>query len=250
MSLLYLTVLSFDVLSDAPLLALFQNAIIRWGTYFENVLPASSDAAVTVVLENTCDGEHTYLVKGTSVDYLGKGNLADQKFQFLQESGGFPDAVDLNTHPGPGYPLNEDLCEYKISVYPTQAYYDDHHTQVPMIITLAVAIVFFISAIVYFIYDRLVEHRNRKVMSTAVRSTAIVSSLFPHQIRGRLFEEEQAEVQGTKTRLRSFLADGNVKSADEEEITEQGVAKRSKPIADLFPATTILVRSFCFFFKK
>jgi hypothetical protein len=42
------------------------------------------------------------------------------------------------------------------------------------------------TSLVFLLYDRLVE-RRQKVMSTAVQSSAIVSSLFPSQVRDRLF---------------------------------------------------------------
>jgi hypothetical protein len=44
----------------------------------------------------------------------------------------------------------------------------------------------FFTSLVFLLYDRLVERRQKKVMSTAVQSSAIVSSLFPSQVRDRL----------------------------------------------------------------
>ncbi|MGK3756989.1 MAG: hypothetical protein ACI8RD_009303 [Bacillariaceae sp.] len=71
-------------------------------------------------------------------------------------------------------------------------------------------------------------------MKTAIQSTAIVSSLFPAQIRDRLMEGGPDDKKGassmfqpTKNRLRSFLNDGEPSNSN-------------KPIADLFPNTTVI----------
>jgi hypothetical protein len=79
-------------------------------------------------------------------------------------------------------------------------------------------------------------------MKTAIQSTAIVSSLFPAQIRDRLLEGGSDNKKGSngvnsamvgsmfqpnKTRLRTFLNDGES-------------SQSNKPIADLFPHTTVI----------
>jgi hypothetical protein len=50
----------------------------------------------------------------------------------------------------------------------------------PVIFTVAV-LIFVFTSLVFLLYDRLVERRQKKVMSTAVQSSAIVSSLFPRK---------------------------------------------------------------------
>jgi hypothetical protein len=83
-----------------------------------------------------------------------------------------------------------------------------------------------------------VKRRNDKVIQAAARSNAIVSSLFPSNIRDRLFkaEDERNENQLPKTGLKSYLRDdGDLKGRGKSIID-------SKPLADLFPETTIMVR--------
>jgi class 3 adenylate cyclase len=71
-------------------------------------------------------------------------------------------------------------------------------------------------------------------------------SLFPSTVRSRLYmeqQERQAEErpETTKTRLKNFLNQGD--EAHRMEIAELGEQFRgsgSRPIADLFPATTVL----------
>ena len=86
-----------------------------------------------------------------------------------------------------------------------------------------------------------VERRQKKVMKTAVRTNDIVSSLFPSNVRDRLFPSEQDEDQQKNKheqnmlRIKNFLSDGkSVDARSKEEEKDRG------PIADLFPNCTVL----------
>jgi hypothetical protein len=90
----------------------------------------------------------------------------------------------------------------------------------------------------FAMYDWFVRRRNNKVMGAAVRSTAIVSSLFPSNVRDRLYKEAE-ENAAKKQRMENWMhtegADAIALEADNDVIAYKG-----KPIADLFPETTIL----------
>ena len=119
-----------------------------------------------------------------------------------------------------------------------------------------------------FFYSVQVTRRQEKVQTAAIKSNAIVSSLFPKEIRQRLFEESSQssvleklkgkkkkknkkggkgkEYDVPKFRLKNFLDDddddkkkgkANDEDDDDEEMPEMF---ESKPIADLFPNTTVM----------
>jgi Adenylate and Guanylate cyclase catalytic domain len=93
-----------------------------------------------------------------------------------------------------------------------------------MIITMA------FSALLFLVYDRLVEQRQAIVLRSANQSSAIVSSLFPKNITDRLLDIGTTSTgwnMTAKTRLKSFLCDSK---------DNQGL----QPIADLFLETTVL----------
>jgi hypothetical protein len=71
--------------------------------------------------------------------------------------------------------------------------------------------------LVFLIFNRYVEQRQALVLNQAIKSTAIVTSLFPEAVRDRLMAAEYAS---GKTRLKSFV-DGNEDDA------------LGQPIADL-----------------
>lgn len=137
--------------------------------------------------------------------------------------------------------LNQDVCPLRIKVYPSQTYYDGYGTSTPVTVTFAVAMVFVFTAIMFIFYDRLVERRQHIVLSRAVMSTAIVSSLFPKNVRDRLMHMQPSNAENKSRdragdfmaphhRLKSFLTN---KSTGEKDFGLQ-------PIADLFPHTTVL----------
>ena len=86
-------------------------------------------------------------------------------------------------------------------------------------------------------YDWFVWKRNDKVFSAAVRSGAIVSSLFPSAVRERLYEEadeKQAQVKLRKNGNASqkWLSDDLVDPTFQSEIDGEFLPYKTKPIAD------------------
>ena len=62
---------------------------LRWESYFENILTDSAPS-IDVVLSNTCDDTFTYEIRGSQAIFVGKGNLANVKYEDIAIS------VDLN----------------------------------------------------------------------------------------------------------------------------------------------------------
>jgi hypothetical protein len=115
--------------------------------------------------------------------------------------------------------------------------HDDYETLTPVLITSAVAFIIVFTVIMFVVYDRLVERRQKLVLTRAVQSTAIVSSLFPKAFRDRLIQgdDKDAGIDGFLSpnhRLKSFLSGGTEK--------DKGASDNQKPIADMFPHATVL----------
>jgi hypothetical protein len=88
-----------------------------------------------------------------------------------------------------------------------------------------------------------VERRQKRVLRSAAQSSAIVSSLFPSNVRDRLYATQErpkeAAFMEKKQKLRHYLAGMNVEMNETVEDSDE-YAYGSKPIADLFPQTTIM----------
>ena len=70
-----------------------------------------------------------------------------------------------------------------------------------------------------------------------MKSSAIVSSLFPSNVRARLYDEGQSNAPTPKGKMKSFISDGN-QQVEDRTVNADGPGGR--PIADLFPSTTVM----------
>jgi len=145
-----------------------------------------------------------------------------------------------------GLKLTQEKCPLKLRIYPSQKYEDTHTSSTPAIVTSAVALVFVFTVLMFLVYDRLVERRQRIVLSKAMTTSALVSSLFPSKVANQLLADEEkaagAKKNGEtkKMDLHAFLTDGDCDEEDgEKNRTDKSVFK-SKPICDLYPEATVL----------
>jgi class 3 adenylate cyclase len=88
-------------------------------------------------------------------------------------------------------------------------------------------------------YDGFVRRRNTTMVHAAARSNAILSSLFPTQIRDRLFAEKDKD-DATKTPGKNLLSSDALGKKWDNNNEDDKLVFKTKPIADLFPETTIL----------
>jgi len=212
-------------------------ASFYWRSYLENILPNGENGLV-VVFANTCNQSFTYQIDGHEAKWLGPGDRHDPQFDDMEESYTFEESLNTSSvRIYGGLPIAFDYCAYTVSTYPSQYMKDKYHTNHPITYTMIAVGIFVFTALVFIGYDKLVSMRQKKVMSTAVQSTTIVSSLFPSNVRDRLMEGNidakpvnkatGSMFQPTKSRLRTFLNDGDS-------------SNDNKPIADLFTDTTVL----------
>jgi class 3 adenylate cyclase len=145
-------------------------------------------------------------------------------------------------------------CVYTFTVYPTKELEDEYHSKLPVLMTLVVATAFCLMILTFLAYDWFVQRRNQMVVGAAARANAILSTLFPKNIRDRLFEERKLEeenkiagqkktlheLSGNKVRLSNFLIEARDLNAEDTDADDDDFMYKTKPIADLFPETTIL----------
>ena len=179
------------------------------------------------VLKNTCDQTHTYKLVGRKALYLGDEDKHETKWEHMK--------VTVNLY-GPETPIIDGNCLYSFEIYPSDEFHLKWDSRLPTIFASVVAGTFVIMAITFFMYDRFVRQRNKKVVKAAAKTDKIVASLFPSNIRDRLlaeeedFERRQGE-RGTRTRLKDFLAnDENVVPQMEEADSVDDFMFKTQPI--------------------
>jgi hypothetical protein len=135
-------------------------------------------------------------------------------------------------------------CLFYLHVYPSNEFEERYKSSNAVRTTamLVFAFVFMITA--FLMFDTFVVRRNRKLLIAMTRTNAIVSSMFPSNVRDRIFaqaknESEEKKALNGKSRLKTFLSSGTEDDREMDDGNDQYMYK-TKPIADLFPETTVL----------
>jgi class 3 adenylate cyclase len=189
------------------------NFPVAWDVPLRNALPQAVEP-VNVVLRNSCNQTFTYLVDGPDVYYTGEGDLHDHAF----EADGL--SFDLWQSNDPDFLTDPYHCRFSVDVYPTRQFQDSHVSNTPKLFAAVIAGTFLMMIAAFVIYDLIVQRRNQKLVFNAARSNAIVTSLFPKNIRDRIVAQEEN--------------DGAIgKNANK-------TGQKGPPIADLYLESTIL----------
>ena len=225
----------FDSFRDDRNAVAVLGAWIHWASYFQHILPLSL-RGVYIVLHNTCSGSFTYEINGEEVRPIGMGDLHDSEYDSMKRSSSFESVENVGDGTKFGLPLSKDHCMVSIDVYPSIVFYDEYNTNAPIVMTIAVVIIFVFTACMFVFYDRLVERRQNLVMHKALQTNAIVTSLFPENVRERLMRHTPGLAENNRclkdgsmnSRSQRRRLSGYLNGAQEEDTAQA-------PIADLFP---------------
>jgi Adenylate and Guanylate cyclase catalytic domain len=214
---------------------------LYWQLYFKNVLSRSA-RGIACVLKNTRNQTFSYRIDKDTVEYLGIGDYHDPQYNHLvQESDvGYYIAKQSSTETKSftSVELNTAYCSYKLSVYPSKATERHYVNGDPLYLTVVVVSIFLFTSLVFLLFMVAVNRRQRVVMDRAVASSAIVSSLFPMQIRDQIYQEQKAEKKKSW-----HTADWNEHKSEANAMKPQGFEKSTvttRPIAKLFESTTVM----------
>jgi class 3 adenylate cyclase len=219
---------------------------IYWRSMIRNILPKGQGSnGIQVVFANPCTKSFTYQINGPDVKYLGVGDHHEHRYnergvqKKLYELG----ASALHHSAYTGAPMDEEYCPITLHLYPSDEMKSAFTTHNPVLFTSVVILIFAFVSLVFIFYDLKVHRRQVLVMDTAIRSTAIVSSLFPAEVRDRLYpaverKKSTGSPETAKGKLHTFLRETQ-KSANSASETETNLLK-GLPIAELYPETTVL----------
>lgn len=225
------------------------NMEFGWEGVLSNPL-LESHPPLFVVVQNACGGQFSYQVTGPKATYTGPGALYDKGVDgYTPMNSSYAEfAAVLNAHGG--IPVNpESACNYMIKVYASEGFKSQYLSQYPNVYLGIVLLLFFVMIAVFILYDCLIEKRQKKVVTVAQRSDAIVRSLFPDAVRDRLYEnaikkeEQRALIEAPKHRLKTFLNASPADQATQEALNDD--MPTMEPIADFFPNTTGKFQSLC-----
>ena len=242
----------------------FMMGVLVWDNMFQDVL-FESVAPVLVEIVGNCSAGFTYMLTGDEVVFLGSGT--DYFEPHLEK---FKTSVDLLApkNSREGYPSvvhkhrstdaahNESHCTYVMNTYPTEEFEEYYETNRPIYFTIAIAAVFVCTSMVFLVYDYMVQRRQKKLLTTARQTDAIVSSLFPKSVQKQLMKEAEAKEAMKKSaktgnkslntwssnkkgrEMTNFL-NPNGNDTDLDGTASKGSSRQGMPIADLFPDATV-----------
>jgi class 3 adenylate cyclase len=219
-------------------------SIISWNSFVNDLFHQNMNGMI-VVLKNSCGQTYTYNMDEEGANLIGEGDHHEAEFDQLAHAAEVAPFLEIDSE--------ADVCRYFLHIYPSEKLESELKSKTPVILASAVALLFLFAAVGFYAYDVLAVKKQREAAETAAQSNAIVNSLFPSEIRDRLFNEEHGGQEenvdaealdafdpsvpsAQRFRLKNYLqeADPSGKMDPNEDITE------SKPIADLFPYTTVL----------
>ena len=226
----------FADFSDQSEIVGYLAAILPWRVFFEDILAMETEP-ISIVMENTCEEVFTLEIQGQNVTVVDESDQHDAKYDNMGFTETFAEFAN------PPQQIIEDvaglgeICIYSISAYPTSKMEEAYRTKKPIWYAVVVLCVFLSTSLYFLFFDSLVKKRQNKVMATAIKQNAIVSSLFPKNIQAKMMAEVEANHTLStvgKAGLRNFLRD------DDDDKERERLEDKSKPIADLFPDTTIM----------
>lgn len=207
-----------DFTEGAPIVG-FLVGVLAWRNLLDDLLVEKMEKFVVEINDN-CGSNFAFKLQ-SDFAILGDRDMRDSGFDYLSRSTPLTQILDPSNKES-SYAL---LCDYIFTTHPSPDLEGDYVDNKPIIYTAVVLLIFFFTAGVFVVYDRMVQKRQDKVMNTAIRTNAVVASLFPKSVGQRLI----ADVQKTLAK----------KENGEDESTKdggnQGPVGKTKPIADLFP---------------
>ena len=222
-------------------LAGYFKASLPWAYFFRGLLPKGKEG-IRVIVQSSCNQTLTYELNGAEVTLVGDGDLHDPAFDELAVEASFDPLGNLE-----GSSYQTEGCMYTLQVFPSVKFQQSYATNKPVIYAAGGVFIILCTAFVFLVYDCFVRRRQRRIVSTATRSNAIVNSLFPANIRDRLLDKESPNQDIAKIRkpfvskiFNSLVSQNKSSEQNEKQKTQKSLTRLTKPIADLFPATTVM----------
>jgi hypothetical protein len=145
------------------------STVYAWDSFLRYTLPEGA-SGIHAELHNSCGQRYTFLINGPDVTFLGQGMLHDTRYSKYEFEIRVYDFMGRSKET-----ISEADCLYTYRLYPTDSFQAIFKTDVPIIVTVIVAMSFVVMATTFFVYDWFVVRKNEKIISAAAHSSAIVS---------------------------------------------------------------------------
>lgn len=142
-------------------------AAFYWRELFTNILPTGINGLVLVV-ENACNQSFTYRINGPNVEFLGYGDHHDPSYDDLAQGISLDELQEHSVagHSYTGLHPTDTPCRYHTIVYPSDTFKSMYTSSNPWVYAIIATSIFVFTSGVFWVYDILVERRQKIVMST------------------------------------------------------------------------------------
>lgn len=207
---------------DSQQIVGYMVALFQFSTLLQEYRLQDGEGPVTIDISQSCGPGMSYMVEKSNVVYLGESPAAKS---------------DLEVE----YPLFQASCDYQIKVSSSDIFETNYQDSAPIVSAVLVFVLFLFIMSVFFMYDCIVQRRQKKLLVTAQRTNAVVSSLFPEDVQRRIMQEAEAQEKKEQrmtvtNKMKEFLQDTTQPQSKSDKATEL----RGKPIADFFPEATVM----------
>lgn len=233
----------------------FISFAFSWDVILSKALSADTDGLVCVL--HASSGEvDTFTFQDGKAYYVGQGDFHDRRYDSLSY---VPHVYNVSL--GATWKKLADvnnLVTFYLYLYPSDQFKDKYVTTKPEKVLISVLVIFVFTASMFLVYDILLHQRLEALKISVERSNTVVNSLFPEQVRDRLYKmnsndtDKQKKSKNikssllnesklTRNNLTNFIVGSPFAGANSSEKGDKQPMKiDSEPIADEFPATTIM----------
>ena len=179
-----------------------------WRFLMNEILPENV-YGIVCVMENSQGQKHTFEIRGQNTVYLGQEDLHESTYNYLERSIDLVSSLRKSAGPESrsftAAGVSGQFLNYTLRIYPTDDFKEIFVTGEAAWESAVVAMVFAVAICIFLVYDCCVQRRQRIVLERAVRATAVVSSLYPENIREHIINDDTNSPGKTPKRGSAFL---------------------------------------------
>ncbi|CAJ1957210.1 unnamed protein product [Cylindrotheca closterium] len=218
------------------------SALVDFETLFVEAL-AKDTGGLLAVLENSCGDVFSFQIDGRLASYLGPFDLHNAKYDNLVKRF---DLSSTQFRSASEVAINDAYCPYEINIYPQDALYNEYNTNQADVYAVIAACVALFLVFIGLIYDYYLHERMKNVEDAAEASRALVSSLFPENVRDRILGTQEPDSRrGSNESKRGSVVIGDTTSPrrtsnENGSIVEDFIKPIATPISSMMAGVASL----------
>lgn len=173
--------------------------VFSWDTLLQRILP-DYIKGMYCILRCSTGQAFTYKVSGDEVTLLGEGDQRSEEDLRFEK---YHNIVEAQL--AVGY----DYVTYELHMYPSSEFEGQYVTNKAAIYSSGVVLIFLFTALLFLLYDYLVENRQQRTEQKARLTSNIVESMFPAAFRERLYSIQNSSVGESTRRCDSHIGSGS-----------------------------------------